>query len=143
MHRPGNVKDWGTGYYFRCGSCGTEWWKYTLTFPQVDPDGLAICGTCWWSKGEPRLLFCWKHGDLFEYTSRILEDGATRYPHCRREMDHGAETCDHCGTSLMQETTFMGQAMTFKGGRPDRRYCSTRCRVAAHRARRRVTDTAE
>ena len=148
-----------TVYGFRCPGCCDDRHYFPVGAAVVQPDGTLRCLKC--SPGKPgyKRVYAWcslcgeaRPTSDFKYeyadvTGRVHRDDS---PHCstcaescnctkchhRRVYTHGANhnrkhTCEGCGKE-------------FTPTRRDARYCpgSSRCRVAAMRARRRESGSA-
>ena len=100
---------------FRCDGCGAE----TREFISPSPSSFAPA-PLWIHRRYSRLHFCCQEcAGAFEDTRRERHNARRRQK--RAEAAREPLACENCGEP-------------FTPRRSDARYCSTRCRVAAHRA---------
>jgi hypothetical protein len=105
------------GYIFECPGCGRD---FHVRYARVQADGSLRCPDC--SNGS----MCWCAGCGAAKPSGEMQRNRWNEPG-HRCLDCAAaepqpKTCDRCGEE-------------FTPKRRDARYCSGRCRVAAHRAK--------
>ena len=116
-----------TVYAFNCAECGSE---YYVRGAWTQADGTLRCGQCaekqphgwpvhyyWCPRCRQAKRDCEKHWPSHRGQWCLDCSAAEKNP------EPVTATCQHCGDS-------------FNPKRRDARYCSTRCRTAAHRAKR-------
>jgi hypothetical protein len=112
---------------FECPRCvperGPGWWPGSRAVPLADGQTLVCYKHA--TKAEQRNRWCERCHRVLDQDEFDLIKGRYRYHRacrsCRTPIDR-TKTCEHCD-----------EAFTPK--RADARFCSTKCRVAAHRAR--------
>jgi hypothetical protein len=127
---------WRTVWAFSCPRCEC---RFKLFHAKPLADGTLVCRWCFGPEDEHDLLRCKQCGKMlptseferepdpaFDQTAAAL-GGYSMLIECRscrrpRTPDIAERDCEHCGTS-------------FTPSRSDARFCSLRCRVAAHRTR--------
>jgi hypothetical protein len=111
-----------TAYIFECPGCGEEFY---VRAAWVQPDGSLKCPRCDDTTRTRSFRWC----PLCQQAKPWREferDPRDHHPRCLDCASAGTQappqpkTCDHCGTE-------------FTPTRTDARFCSGRCRIAAHR----------
>jgi hypothetical protein len=115
--------DYRTVWLFDCPRCKQP--NY-LRHARPLADGTLVCDLCFTKKDRHNLYRCAKCGGMFPGVAEFgaYPDSATECRACRapKPKPVRARTCQHCG-------------QMFTSKRSDARFCSGRCRVAAHRRR--------
>jgi hypothetical protein len=131
-------------YYFKCAVCmapGGKWeghhirWSWVEEFGLTE-DGKLLCTVCADRLKRPRHRYC----------RRCLEPRpVSKFPAPYDTPDtdwvlghtvFGSHICDTCRNPPRPTAECEHCTETFTQARSDARFCSTRCRVAAHRAAR-------
>lgn len=120
---------------FHCGRCGR--YVYMGRYPYCNEDGTELyCLSCGWDAQHHRVpgqpteyrptlwRYCRRGGHVYwpgdALSTKCSESHAK--PRQKPRVQHDPMPCAHCGED-------------FTPKRSDARYCSGKCRVAAHRAR--------